>query len=523
MGVRKTAGRGRDLSPQDFLSLIDAPSVSEWHTAVFRCRLVTPMYGGGVKAGHVDRAMPIRATAIRGQLRHWWRFLNRFDSDGTTLPAKTLFERERAIWGGLGDANASSKHGALTKSQVMVAVAAPVVASQRLKSPRDYPRTKYALFSTDAQTELLAQDIEFVLTLSFPEALRTQIEECVRWWASFGGVGARTRRGLGAVRVKDDANVALAMPTAEHLHRYGCTLALLPCGDGKDPVLAWETSIGKLASFRQGIPFARNAGPGRSRWPEPDAIRSATGQALSRNGKQHAPVHAAGQVFPRAFFGLPIIFHFKDGGRGLADDPQDSELVPIPDGSQQHETRMASPLILRPMLHAGRWYAGALRLPTEDLLRAGLLLRSVQGHRELKRFAAGEWWDATAADKIAPLQGVDDPLAAFLRYFAGEASLADIASVGVASATPAANAMTTRRTFERPRLKWINSNGSLVIEPRDKQHKPVTLIRDEAQRCFDALRATTQHHLRTSKQPPFNRLTITIDGDCFVELQEHAE
>ncbi len=323
MGIRKTVGRGRDLSPHDFLPLIDAPSASLRHTEVFRCRLVTPMYGGGVKAGQVDRAMPVRATAIRGQLRHWWRFLNRFDSDGTTLPAKTLFERERAIWGGLGDAGTSSKHGALTKSQIVVAVAAAAVAPQRLKSPRDYPRAKYALFSADPQTALLAEDMEFVLTLSFPDTLRAQIEECVRWWGNFGGVGARTRRGLGAVRVKNDAGVALAMPTAEHLQRYGCVLALLPCGDGRDPVIAWETAVGKLASFRQGIPFARNAGPGRSRWPEPDAIRSVTGQALDRNGKRHTPVHEAGQVFPRAFFGLPIIFQFKDGGGGRSDDPQD--------------------------------------------------------------------------------------------------------------------------------------------------------------------------------------------------------
>lgn len=520
MGVRKTAGRGRGLSPLDFLSLIDVPSVSQRHTAVFRCRLVTPMYGGGVKAGHVDRAMPIRATAIRGQLRHWWRFLNRFDSDGTTLPAKTLFECERAIWGGLGDASASSKHGALTKSQVMVAVAAPAVASQRLKPPRDFPRAKYALFSADAQTALLAQDMEFVLTLSFPDAVRAQIEECVRWWANFGGVGARTRRGLGAVRVKDDAGVALALPTSDSLRRFGCALALLPCGDGKDPVIAWETAVGKLASFRQGIPFARNVGPGRSRWPEPDAIRRITGKTL---GNKHEPEHKAGQVFPRAFFGLPIIFHFKDGGVGRGDDPQDTELLPIPFGSREHETRMASPLILRPMLHAGRWHAGALRLPTGDLKRAGLLLRSVSGHRDLKRLAAGEWWDATAADSIPPLNGIDDPLDAFLRYFAGDASLDNIASAGVAPSAPAANAATTQRTFERPRLKRINSNGSLVIEPRDKQHKPVTLIRDEAQRCFDALSATTQQHLLTSKQPPFNRLTITIEGDRFVALQEHAE
>jgi hypothetical protein len=345
------------------------------------------------------------------------------------------------------------------------------------------------------------------------------VEECVRWWASFGGVGARTRRGLGAVRVKDDAGAVVAMPTAEHLQRHGCALVLLPCGDGRDPVMAWETAVGKLASFRQGIPFARNAGPGRSRWPEPDAIRRITEQALNR----HAPTHEAGQVFPRAFFGLPIIFHFKEGGSARHHDPQDSELVPVPNGSGSHATRMASPLILRPMLHAGRWYAGALRLPTTDLERAGLSLRSVHGHRELKNMPPGEWWRRAAADKIPPLHGSDDPLTAFLRYFAGEASPLGTASGNAANVKPIADPIATRRTYERPRVKRIHSNGSLVIEPRDKQQKPVTLIREEAQRCFDALSPVAKHHLQTSKQPPFNRLTITIDGDRFIELQEYME
>lgn len=39
------------------------------------CELITPMYGGGVKAGRVDCKMPIRASALRGQLRFWWRLL----------------------------------------------------------------------------------------------------------------------------------------------------------------------------------------------------------------------------------------------------------------------------------------------------------------------------------------------------------------------------------------------------------------------------------------------------------------
>jgi len=41
----------------------------------YTCKLVTPLYGGGVRAAEVDTAMPIRAAGIRGQLRFWWRIV----------------------------------------------------------------------------------------------------------------------------------------------------------------------------------------------------------------------------------------------------------------------------------------------------------------------------------------------------------------------------------------------------------------------------------------------------------------
>ncbi len=70
-------GKGKPLPAESVLESAKAVLVSErgddhWHR--YRCTLVTPMYGGGVDAGKVDEDMPIRATAIRGQLRiFWWR------------------------------------------------------------------------------------------------------------------------------------------------------------------------------------------------------------------------------------------------------------------------------------------------------------------------------------------------------------------------------------------------------------------------------------------------------------------
>jgi CRISPR-associated protein Cmr1 len=123
------------------------------------------------------------------------------------------------------------------------------------------------------------------------------------------------------------------------------------------PLEAWTEVIYLIREFRQGSGIGRNPGternrPGRSRWPEADSIRNTTGAHLRR----HAPEpHIPRDAFPRAEFGLPIVFHFKDGPRGFngpprersAFDPLDTELYPML-GSEQ-KGRMASPLILKPL------------------------------------------------------------------------------------------------------------------------------------------------------------------------------
>ena len=65
-------------------------------TVTVRCRLITPMHGGGVRPGEVDMEMPIRASAVRGQLRFWWRLLH-----AAGLPPREGFSLERSLSGGI--------------------------------------------------------------------------------------------------------------------------------------------------------------------------------------------------------------------------------------------------------------------------------------------------------------------------------------------------------------------------------------------------------------------------------------
>jgi CRISPR-associated protein Cmr1 len=118
---------------------------------------------------------------------------------------------------------------------------------------------------------------------------------------------------------------------------------ILTASTGKSSMDAWENAFKPLRDFRQAEKVGRNEGtnqpgqprhPGRSRWPEPDTLRR-----IFRYSSKHKPDSNMPDGFPRAAFGLPIIFEF----RGDSADPPKSELYP------KGSTRMSSPLILRPL------------------------------------------------------------------------------------------------------------------------------------------------------------------------------
>lgn len=421
----------------------------------FRCTLVTPMYGGGVEAGKVDEQMPIRATAIRGQLRFWWRIAHRpqFIKDGK-LDHRAMFQRERELWGGLGkgDELAASKVvirllGALQQARYEPAAKYNRKQDGTYRSMPDWEpwADGYALFPAQGKASKTGIEIpppkllkagaawDMAINLGrLDETDRKEVETALRWWASFGGVGARTRRGLGAVDVEEiraDGSMHLASVTQQEAKNIGLTLVFR--GERMDqPISAWKKAVDALRLYRQGEGIGRNRGqepnrPGRSRWPEPDAIR----RHANTHSPLHAPTHLAEKRFPRAAFGLPIIFHFKDRG-----DPADATLTPA------GKERMASPLILRPYRQAdGGWRSAALRLPYAHVLACGLSL-SLRGRTDTLNLNSGEWWplarDAeqrrAVADVVKPIKlagSPTEPLTAFLTFFQ-KPELADQANEG---------------------------------------------------------------------------------------------
>ena len=379
-----------------------------------RCRLVTPMYGGGVQAAIPDIKMPIRAAAIRGQLRFWWRLLAK---QKWGLQGEALRQAEWALWGGMetNDTDGQASKVFLRVKEIKFkGKPVEILLRDALTDLFTEYAPHYALFpARPAQGQApsirlfkpdLKWELHWRLAASASENDKQQVLETLRWWVMFGGVGARTRRGCGAFIVETCSIQEIMQPiSVEEAQAAGCRLVMRQeTGSAKK---AWEEAVERLWDFRQKPNIGRNqqnnGHPGRSRWPEPDAIRKITKHPCVR----HQPEHPAGNIFPRAMFGMPIIFHFVGGG-----EPADMQLLP------KGKERMASPIIVRPIWQGKeQWVAGALLLPIDGLFNLSVELKKGDQPTPVTL------WDSQKAAHIKPIQqnggGNSNPLDAFLNYF----------------------------------------------------------------------------------------------------------
>ena len=165
-------------------------STGSEQTVTVRCTLITPMHGGGVTAGEIDRDMPIRAGALRGQLRFWWRLLN-----DAAPSSSDLFAAESDLWGGL------SSRGSRASRVTLQVKCAPVsdqelITKSELLRQQDFPAYALILEPRENPTFLKA-DYTFDLVLQFRKPVAPQqrkgVAEALRWWASFGPAWAHER------------------------------------------------------------------------------------------------------------------------------------------------------------------------------------------------------------------------------------------------------------------------------------------------------------------------------------------
>jgi len=339
----------------------------------YKIQVVTPVFGGGVEDGVNDPLTPIRGTSIRGHLRFWWRATRGM----AYKDIKELQMREGEIWG-TTDHPSPVIVDVEINSQGRAVVCGEVPQGRRAFQFRSgYPG--YALFPFQENKKekksaaVDRENLEFSLSLRFPANFTDDVCTAVWAWANFGGVGARTRRGCGALFCKDlapasrddlIAQIRKSIPGATQEREYGSgkwpALNKVLLGaphdkryDRPPSIESWRMVVSLMQDFRQKLGFGRADGSGtsgrdrygRSFWPEADSLRGITGRGKKEHmDSETIPKPKTEPAFPRAELGLPIIFHFIDN-----EDQEDNgcELRPL------GFSRMSSPVILRPLVFKG--------------------------------------------------------------------------------------------------------------------------------------------------------------------------
>ncbi|NTV66006.1 MAG: type III-B CRISPR module RAMP protein Cmr1 [Oscillochloris sp.] len=415
----RTAMRRPDPGPPPELTLKER---NGYITQTRSYKLITPLFGGGIEPQRPDPVTVVRATSIRGQLRFWWRATR----GGNYTTVAELKKAEDALWG----AASNEKGGGPSKVEIALYTwTKPKEVKAFIPDPRNSkltvgePRSPYSYgaFPLNETRGSVYEHIEFTISISFPNTAEDRLDvEAALWaWETFGGIGGRTRRGFGALELlqvdgvaPDDRPAARREDVVrwlrQRLETYTTGAILIRewpqvTADSlmvitqpySSPLEGWKFLIKQLRQFRN-----RQL----NRWPDADSVRRITKQ--SYKGKSAIP--AGRNIFPRAVFGLPIIFHFKDNNRG---DPDDATLQGV-----AHD-RLASPLILRPLACADNRYIGlALVLHAPRTPPDGLKLKGYAPSDPLTIKLNDE-----EAANVLSLNGKTDVLRAFLDYLEGAA------------------------------------------------------------------------------------------------------
>jgi CRISPR-associated protein Cmr1 len=417
---------------------MDAPNVNyqKDKKAIHQVRhykVITPLYGGGVEPAESDPITTIRGTEIRGQLRFWWRALRGNRNGGKWSDMQSF---EGRIWGSSEEPSAvkiaihNIRPG--EKFQAEDYRNRPIDDISHYRSKDSYVAFPLRDQQSHGQSIQLRWKIEFDLEIVYPKKIMTEVDAALWAWETFGGIGARTRRGFGALTLLDivegDQTDALlktnnlketirknlvkwvgSAPFPAGVPHLSANAEIKVVQNSKGDVLAaWRYLHNKYRDFRLSRPNMRTTHPGRSHWPEADVIR----RHVPDPHRRHKPIHPVKNKMPRGKFGLPVVFQFKH-----RDDPSGNTIL---QGTDEIE-RMASPLIFRPIQCSDNAIGIAVILEWHPLHSEDEPYTPPGGLR-LVRNEHTSWTvdsdlNPSEANAIKPMQptGETDPLKAFLK------------------------------------------------------------------------------------------------------------
>ncbi|MNB87354.1 hypothetical protein D3C75_343480 [compost metagenome] len=380
----------------------------------------------------------VRTSTVRGQLRFWWRATR----GAAYADAGKLKARERLIFGDTSLASPCriqvkmhDSRGMSSFSEIPPYVAFPFKDSDKYKKGETPLSLKTAARQRGRGFDMALEYHDAIeiqdnkpITLLDAEEIRYEVEAALWAWINFGGVGARTRRGCGSLYCKRFSPDPVATKSAELLLKWikeqmeAYKLPVLSKGEYREwPILAllgdkengiairsrsehgfekvldvWKETIKAYFEFRQRRNIREiietnktkpTTKPTRSHWPEPDSIRKISGWSDPR----HRTIGSV-LAFPRAQFGLPIIFQFntrdtpnqKGNYQGnkqgsVNEEPLKTELNHL----DSDRMRLASPLILKPLaIDKNHAYGVIIRLVQPPL--GPLRLRQIDKDRTPK-------------------------------------------------------------------------------------------------------------------------------------------
>lgn len=374
-------------------------------------RIITPLLGGGAKVKHPDSQTVVRASALRGLLRFWWRAMRGGHSNGDI---KWLKKREAEIWGGrVGSTMYPSKVTIVVKN---AHIGSRVTTDNDLGVGGNTPidditsKVSYALFILRAQGGVqqefdIRSDVRFDLEVTYPSDIALDVRAAIWAWQTFGGVGARTRRGLGAVELEKVNGKKYAVPTLQQIPEYfrdqlnyfevggkwpagtphvlgihtagtynadGASVRLVAAKPNATANAIWVDLVQRYRNFRQerflrAQPSGKFQPYGSSVWPDANGIRSKYGVTRHPQSDYRESAHV-----PRAQMGLPIVSQFINR-------KFDTSVGSVVQFIVENEVgRHASPVIFRPLAVDGG-YVGMLLILGNSRIRGQVNLKANDG------------------------------------------------------------------------------------------------------------------------------------------------
>lgn len=332
-------------------------------------KLITPLFGGGAKTQKPDEVTTVRATEVRGHLRFWWRATRggMFNGDLTKMK-----EAEELIWGAA--AKKGKKGHSVVKVTILKASKDKELKTQNVKGKPLHisdPRTDWGYISFPLKEDKeknkpagsVWETVNFKMEIIFPKNLEEDIEFALWAWETFGGIGARTRRGFGALELTEKTVNGekaefslLSYANAEkeikdklknntgdwdkstpHLSfEPKMKVIKVTSSNAKD---AWRTLIMQYQNFRQ----KRHKKLGKSLWPEANELRRRLKMPMNWKPDEVKDAKLI-EKFPRSAFGLPLLMHLPEDG----DVTFTIQGKPDPKTGKKYE-RLSSMLILKPV------------------------------------------------------------------------------------------------------------------------------------------------------------------------------